>query len=106
MKINEVISLIPALLGGIVLGILFFGGLWYTVRIGLRSKRSGLIFMGSLIIRMAIVLLGFYFVGGNNWQKMLVCLGGFLIARIVISLYTKKYEKQENVIIKQVSNEN
>ena len=106
MKINEVISLLPALIGGIILGILFFGGLWYTVRIGLRSKKSSLIFMGSLVLRMAIVLLGFYFVGANNWQKMLVCLGGFLIARIVITRISKKDIETKTKFINQVSDEN
>lgn len=103
---NEVISLLPALFAGIILGILFFGGLWYTVRIGLRSKNSALIFIGSLIIRMAIVLLGFYYVGANNWQKMLVCLGGFLIARIVIARITKRDKQTKATFTKQVSDEN
>lgn len=103
---NEIISLFPALFAGIILGILFFGGLWYTVRKGLNSKNPTLIFMLSLITRMAVVVLGFYFVGADNWQKMLVCLGGFLIARIVITRFTKT-EKQENTaFINQVSDEN
>ena len=106
MTINEVISLMPALFAGIILGILFFGGLWYTVRIGLNSKNATLIFMASLVIRMAIVLLGFYFVGANNWQRMLVCLVGFLIARIIITRVTKKEKQTENTLIKQASDEN
>ena len=106
MKMNEMIHLIPALLAGVILGVLFFGGLWYTVRKGLNSKNPTLIFMGSLFLRMAIVILGFYFVGANNWKKMLVCLGGFLIARIVISRVTKKYEKGKPVLINELSDEN
>ena len=106
MTINEALSLLPALIAGIILGILFFGGLWYTVRMGLRSKKSGLIFIVSLIIRMVIVLLGFYFIGENNWQKMLVCLGGFLIARIVITRVTIKHEKEKEILINEVSDEN
>lgn len=106
MTISEVINLLPALIAGIILGILFFGGLWYTVRIGLRSKKSGLIFIVSLFLRMGIVLLGFYFVGANNWQKMLVCLGGFLLARIVITRVTIKYDKEKVVLINEVSDEN
>ena len=106
MEMNEVINLLPALFAGIVLGALFFGGLWFTVRFGLRSNKSPMIFMGSLIIRMAIVLLGFYYVGASNWQKMLVCLGGFLIARIVISRIMKKDLHAKTSFIKEASNEN
>ncbi|MDD3721131.1 MAG: ATP synthase subunit I [Lutibacter sp.] len=106
MEINEVLNLLPAVFVGIVLGIIFFGGLWLTVRKGLGSKRSTLIFMGSLVIRMAIVVIGFYYVGGDNWQKMLACLLGFLIARIVITRITKMDKQAKNVFIKEVSDEN
>lgn len=103
---NEVLSLLPAVFAGIVLGVLFFGGLWLTVRKGLDSKNATLIFMGSLVVRMAIVLLGFYYVGADNWQKMMACLGGFLIARIVITRITKKEIQTKPTIIKELNDEN
>lgn len=106
MKINDVLSLLPGVFGGIALGILFFGGLWLTVRKGLSSKRPAVIFMGSLIIRMGIVVIGFYYVGADSWQKMLACLGGFLIARIAILQITKKDKQTKTVVINEVSNEN
>ncbi|HLS29580.1 MAG TPA: ATP synthase subunit I [Flavobacteriaceae bacterium] len=102
---NEVLTLLLALLGGIALGVLFFGGLWLTVRKGLTSKRPTLFFMGSLVLRMAIVLVGFYYIGAGNWKNMLVGLGGFLIARIVITRITKKEKQAKNVFIKKVSDE-
>ncbi|MCM4168074.1 ATP synthase subunit I [Arenibacter sp. H213] len=103
---SEVLNLLPALLAGIILGVLFFGGLWYTVRIGLHSKRTTLIFIGSLIIRMAVVVIGFYYVGADSWQKMLACLGGFLIARILITRITKYDKQSKPTFIKEASNEN
>lgn len=103
---NKILSLLPALFGGIVLGVLFFGGLWLTVRKGLNSKKPTLIFMGSLVIRMAIVVAGFYFIGANNWKNMLVCLGGFLIARIAITRITKKDMQAKNIFLKKASDEN
>ena len=106
MEMNEVISLLPALFAGIVLGFLFFGGLLLTVRMGLSAKRPTFIFLGSMIIRMAIVILGFYYIGGDNWQKMLVCLGGFLIGRMVITLITKKDKQTKTEFVNEVSDEN
>lgn len=106
MEINEVIKLLPALFAGIILGVLFFGGLWFTVRLGLGSKKTALIFISSFFIRMAVVLLGFYYVGANNWQKMLACLGGFLIARIVIVFLTKKAKQAESTFVKEANHEN
>ncbi|RXJ49624.1 ATP synthase subunit I [Gelidibacter gilvus] len=103
---NDILSLLPAVLAGMLLGVIFFGGLWLTVNKGLGSKRATLIFFGSLILRMAIILTGFYFVGGDSWQKLLACLVGFLIARIVITNITKKLKQANPVFIKEVSDEN
>ena len=38
---NEPLSLASALVAGVLLGAFFFGGLWWTVREGLSSKRIG-----------------------------------------------------------------
>jgi F1F0 ATPase subunit 2 len=105
MKTNEIINLLPAMFAGIALGIIFFGGLWFTIRKGLDSKRPALIFVGSLILRMGIVLMGFYYVGADSWKKMLACLVGFLIARIVIVHITKKDGQTKARFIKGISDE-
>ena len=105
MTINDLIHLLPALFAGIGLGVLFFGGLWLTIRMGLQSKNSGLIFTMSFIVRMTVILMGFYYVGASDWQKMLACLAGFLIARLVITRYTKKHNRSEATMIKEVQNE-
>src|SRR5450756_1021692 len=83
MAMNEPLSLAFALAAGILLGAMFYGGLWWTVRRGVSSKRVALWFLGSLLLRMSLALTGFYFVGGGDWQRLLLCLIGFVIARIV-----------------------
>jgi|SRR5690554_586465 len=98
---NETVSLLLALLAGIGFGILFFGGLWLTVRKGLNSKSPTLIFMGSLILRVVLIVVGFYYVGANSWQRMLVCLLGFLIARIAITCMTNKDKQVEAIVNKR-----
>lgn len=105
MTMNEVLYLFPALVAGLILGVIFFGGLWLTVRKGLRSKKAALIFIGSFIFRMTIILLGFYYVGGDSWQRMLVCLAGFLIARTVITRIKQKDKQSKQELIKEVGNE-
>ena len=105
MTVNEIINLLPALFAGIGLGIVFFGGLWLTIQKGLQSKKSGLIFTGSFIIRMTVILLGFYYVGANDWKMMAACLAGFLIARVAITRYTKKQEQSKAALMKEVANE-
>jgi F1F0 ATPase subunit 2 len=70
---------------GILLGVSFFGGLWWTVRRGLASKRPALWFLGSLLLRTGIVLAGIYFVSGGRWDGLLACLAGFIIARFIVT---------------------
>jgi F1F0 ATPase subunit 2 len=53
---NEQIFMIVALITGGVLGMLFFGGLWFTVRKAMTSKTPALLFLGSFMLRVGIVL--------------------------------------------------
>jgi F1F0 ATPase subunit 2 len=80
-------SVILVLLGGagVLLGLFFFGGLWWTVRRGLTSNRPALWFLGSLLLRTGIVLAGIYFVSGGRWDGLLACLAGFFIARFIVT---------------------
>ena len=66
---NEPLSLASALVAGVLLGAIFFGGLWWTVRRGVSSKRVALWFLGSMLLRTCIALLGFYFVAGGRLGK-------------------------------------
>ena len=86
---NESLMLVVSGLAGGVLGVLFFGGLWWTVRKGLASPRPALWFLGSLLIRTAIILAGFYLVGRGDGKRLLVCLLGFIIARFVVMRLTR-----------------
>ncbi len=81
---NETLSLVLALVTGVLLGAIFFGGLWWTVRKGVSSKRPALWFFGSLLLRTSIALAGFYFIGRGHWKRLLVCLLGFIIARFIV----------------------
>ena len=81
---NDFLFLVLALAAGLLLGAIFFGGLWWTVRKGVFSKSPALWFLGSMLLRMSIVLAGFYFVGGGDWQRLVTCLLGFIIARFIV----------------------
>jgi F1F0 ATPase subunit 2 len=80
---SNVEVLILAGIAGLLLGGVFFGGLWWTVRQGVASQRAGLWFLGSLLIRTGISVAGFYFVSGGQWDRLLACLLGFTIARFI-----------------------
>ena len=65
---NEPLGLASALVAGVLLGAFFFGGLWWTVRKGLSSKRVALWFLGSLLLRMSVTLTGFYVISGRQLE--------------------------------------
>ena len=68
---------------GLLLGAVFFGGLWWTVRAVIASSRPPLWLAGSLVLRTGIVLAGFYLVGRGDWTRLVACLIGFVVARIL-----------------------
>ena len=86
---NETLTWALAGLAGGLLGAIFFGGLWWTVRKGVSSSRPALWFLGSGLLRMSIVLAGFYFVSGGQWKRLVACLVGFVIARVVVTWLTR-----------------
>jgi F1F0 ATPase subunit 2 len=90
---NETLPLLLSCVGGGVLGVIFFGGLWWTVRQGMSSERPGLWFFGSMLLRMSIALSGFYFVSGGHWERLLVCLLGFVVARLVVTWLTRPFRE-------------
>ena len=86
---NEALTLVFAGLGGAMLGVIFFGGLWWTIRQGLVSSQPAFWFLGSLLVRMSIVLAGFYFFGQGRWERLVACLVGFIFARSIVTYFTR-----------------
>jgi F1F0 ATPase subunit 2 len=90
---NETLTLVLALVTGVLLGAMFFGGLWWTVRKGVASKQPAFWFFGSLLLRTSIALAGFYFIARSHWERLLVCLLGFVIARLIVTRLIRAAEK-------------
>ena len=86
---NNFLILTLALFAGILLGAIFFGGLWWTIRKGVFYKSPALWFLGSMLLRMSVVLVGFYFVGRGDWERLVTCLLGFIIARFIVMRLTR-----------------
>jgi F1F0 ATPase subunit 2 len=93
MTMTDVLSFISSLIAGLLLGAFFFGGLWWTVRKGVKSERVALWFFGSMLLRTGVVMLGFYLLLGDSWQRMLAGLLGFFIARLLVTWLTRVVEQ-------------
>jgi F1F0 ATPase subunit 2 len=86
---NEALYMALAVVAGAVLGAMFYGGLWWTVRRGLLSRQPAVWFLTSLIARTAAALLGFYAVFRGDWRRLVACLAGFVLARILVTRLTR-----------------
>jgi F1F0 ATPase subunit 2 len=84
MMMNVSMTLLLAAAGGVLLGLIYFGGLRWTVHRGLAPNASALWFSLSFLLRSGACLAGFYLVGAGDAARMLACLGGFVIARAVV----------------------
>ena len=98
---GEARVLIEALLAGVLLGAVFYYGLWWTVRGSAAANRVSLWLTGSFVLRASIAVSGFYWVsqgdwhsqgdshGRGDWHVLIPCLLGFLSARIAVTLLTR-----------------
>ena len=91
---NETLFMILAFIGGLVLGVLFFGGLWLTVKKSVTSKIPALWVFGSFFLRIGITLIGFYYLSLGHWQRLLICVLGFVAARYIVIRFTKSIDEK------------
>jgi F1F0 ATPase subunit 2 len=86
---SEALPIALAVVAGTALGGMFYGGLWWTVRRGLLSRQPAAWFLTSLVARTAVALLGFYAVFRGDWRRLVACLAGFVLARILVTRLTR-----------------
>jgi F1F0 ATPase subunit 2 len=69
---------------GVVLGIVYFAGLWHTVKHLPDSTHPSISLIGSFLLRSAFALTGFILLMNGRWEPVSVALLGFLLAREVL----------------------
>lgn len=67
--------------GGVVLGLIYFVGLWITVKKAQSIRRPYLFLMGSFFIRTVFVLAGFYLLLLYNWTYLVTAMLAFIVTR-------------------------
>ena len=86
---NDAGLLALMVLCGLGLGAFFFGGLWWTSAAGLRSRRPGLVFATSFVVRTGVTLAGFHALSDGRWERLTACLAGFVAARILAAFLSR-----------------
>jgi F1F0 ATPase subunit 2 len=69
---------------GIILGIVFFGGLYFTVRKLTEINNPSVLFVFSFIVRMAVLLWGLFYVSKGGYKGVLFTLLGILVIRYIM----------------------
>jgi F1F0 ATPase subunit 2 len=79
---------------GVGLGFFYFGGLWLTVQY-LAKTEQPILWMGlSFLGRLGLTLFGFYLVADGHWERLMVAIAGFFLARLLLVRRLGKLKEQ------------
>ena len=81
---NFVTLTLMALIGA-VLGAVYLAALWINVQQITRARRPGVVLAIGAAARITFLLGAFYLVTGGDWQRLVACLLGFLLARLIVT---------------------
>ncbi|WP_423822276.1 ATP synthase subunit I [Salinisphaera sp. SPP-AMP-43] len=76
-------GLVIAALAGAVIGALFFAALWLSLHVAAVRAYGAFWLPICALLRIAVTLAGFYWVAAGDWQRLLACVAGFMLARVV-----------------------
>ncbi len=78
------INLITAIATGAIIGLIYFGGLWLTVRQVIGRQQGAALVTMSWLARIMLFGAAFYALGNRNTVQALAGFGGFWIARFYL----------------------
>ena len=81
-------SIIAAVLSiaiGALLGLLFYGGLWLTVRRLATTDHPVLLTLGSFWIRLLVVLTAFVWLARSGLANGVIAMASFILGRLAVS---------------------
>lgn len=76
-------NLIYPFIAGFILGVFYFGGLWFTVQRLPHLDNPALWAFVSFGFRLIVVLIGFYMIMGRSWENGVAALVGFILVRVL-----------------------
>jgi F1F0 ATPase subunit 2 len=85
---------------GLLLGVFFFGGLWWTVMKLSTIRSPAILFIVSFLVRTAVVMAGFYVLLMQGLPHLFIALGGYFVARMWC-IHT--FKPQETAAVRQGS---
>jgi F1F0 ATPase subunit 2 len=77
---------------GLVLGFLYYGGLWVTVQRLAQAKRPGLLILGSFLGRIILLIPILLWIANGQFDRLLAAMIGILAMRQVL---TKRWGEEK-----------
>jgi F1F0 ATPase subunit 2 len=81
---DKIILLSLVLVAGLLIGLGYFGGLWLSVKQLSTTRHPALLLLGSMGGRLGLAMVSFHFLMGGQWERLVVCLIGFLGGRYLL----------------------
>jgi F1F0 ATPase subunit 2 len=79
---SELLSAATGTIAGVLLGIGFFGGLWWTTSRALSSEAAGVWFIGSYLLRFGLLAVGLFALAHDDAIRGLGAAFGLIVARL------------------------
>lgn len=81
-----------------MLGLLFFVGLWETVKHLSNTRYPAMWMLASLVVRFALTLAGFYALAQyGGWEHLLAGLMGFTLPRIIMVRRLRPWQSKKEL---------
>lgn len=82
--------MVVGFLGGLMLGLFFFGGLYWSVEKLAQVKNPAVLMLLSLLVRMAALMAGFILLFKRSFAEGVAALFGVIFVKFVLIAYSKK----------------
>lgn len=87
MNLNTLFILILMFMAGLALGALYFISLWETVRRLERTGGGARLLAISFVVRLAIILIVFFFLMNGHWERLAAAMIGFVVIRKILTYH-------------------
>jgi F1F0 ATPase subunit 2 len=84
MEMIEWDRLLASLLGGGLIGLVYFGGLWLTIRYMTEKQGSNWLLLASFVGRAVIAVAAFVWLVNGRLPELIAALIGFFLMRTIL----------------------